>query len=231
MNKYYLTARLIPAILTSIPICTAYYYFLSPLIFSESSEVHWLLPVGNISLMTGIVFLLVQTNRFLAKEIFQRIYFKDEMEMPSTNYLMHSNNFYNVETKRAIKDKIKNDFGIDIYDMNRENIDEAGARKQIIIAVSQIRAFLKGNSMLYRHNIEYGFIRNLLGGAVLATFMSIIMSVLFKFVYPNETMMLTSICFGILYLMPILVSKTIVNKFGKYYAKILFEQYLITRSK
>lgn len=228
MNKYYLTARLMPAILTSIPICTAYYYFISPLIFSESSQVYWLLPIGNISLMTGIVFLVVQTNRFLAKEIFQRIYFKDEMEMPSTNYLMHSNTFYNTETKRAIKDKIKSDFGIEIFDLHRENIDETGARKQIIIAVSQIRTILKGNSMLYRHNIEYGFVRNLLGGTLLASFVSIIMSLLFKFVSPSETMMMTSICFGIFYLIPIAFSKTIINRFGSYYAKILFEQYLIT---
>lgn len=229
MNKYYLNARLAPAILTSIPVCTAYYYFIAPFIFSTSIEIHWLLPIGNISLITGIVFLLVQINRFLAKEIFQKNYFKDEIDMPTTNYLMHCNTHYTVETKRAIKDKIKNDFGIDIFDIHRENSDENGARKQIIMAVSQIRTFLKSNMMLYRHNIEYGFARNLLGGCVLAVFISIVMAFLFKAIYANSTMIWVSIGFGVLYLIPILISKTIVNKFGNYYAKILFEQYLITK--
>ena len=101
MNRYYLTARLSPAILTSLPICTAYYYFISPLIFTRFGEIHWLLPFGNVSLMTGIVFLLVQINRLLSKEIFQRIYFKDEIAMPSTSYLLHNNNFYTDEYKKC----------------------------------------------------------------------------------------------------------------------------------
>lgn len=227
MNKYYLTARLTPAILTSIPVCTAYYYFISPFIFSETSEIHWLLPVGNVSLMTGLVFLLVQINRFLSKEIFQHIYFKDELEMPTTNYLMHNDTFYTVETKRSIKDKIKHDFGMELFDINRENSDESGARKQIGMAVAQIRVLLKSNLMLYRHNIEYGFVRNFLGGCIHGVIVSVIMAILFKIININPTMMWVSVGLAFFYLFFILASKTIVKKFGSYYAKILFEQYLI----
>ena len=229
MSKYYLTARLTPAILTSIPICTFYYYFISPLIFSGNNEIHWLSPVGNITLMSGVIILLVQLNRFLAKEIFQRLYFKDEMEMPTTNYLMHNNTHYNVEIKRTIKEKIKDDFGIEIFDVNRENKDEHGARQQIVMAVSQIRAFLKGNAMLYRHNIEYGFIRNLLGGSVMAVFFSILMSVLFKINSTNTNMFWVSVGLAGIYFLHILFSKTLINRYGKYYAQILYTQYLITK--
>lgn len=229
MNKYYLTARLTPAILTSIPVCTGYYYFISPLLFSRISEIHWLLPVGDISLMSGIVFLLIQINRFLSKEVFQRAYFKDEIQMPTTNYLMHNNTVYTAGIKKSIRDKIKNDFNFELFDINRENIDETGARKQIIIAVSQIRVLLKGNSMLYRHNIEYGFIRNLLGGCIPAALISLAMAIFFKTVLPNETMFWVSVFFVFVYFIPILFSRKIINKYGGYYAKILYEQYLATK--
>lgn len=114
MNKYYITARLIPAVLTSIPACTAYYYFLAPLISSSTSHIYWLHPAENIGLMTGIVFLVMQINRYISKELFEKIYFKDELEMPTTNYLMEINTYYTLEIKRAIRNKIKKDFEIDL---------------------------------------------------------------------------------------------------------------------
>ena len=55
MNKYYITARLIPAILTSIPACTGYYYFLAPLVSSTTSHLYWLHPVENIGLMINAI--------------------------------------------------------------------------------------------------------------------------------------------------------------------------------
>lgn len=229
MNKYYITARLIPAILTSIPACTGYYYFLAPLVSSTTSHLYWLHPVENIGLMTGIVFLVMQINRYFSKELFENKYFKDELEMPTTNYLMESNTYYTPEIKRAIRNKIKKDFDIDLLNQPENNPDELSMRKNIKMAVSQIRSFLKGNSMIYRHNMEYGFFRNLIGGCIPALTISLIMVFLFKTAQLNTTMLWISLGLSVIYIFPIILSRTILNKFGSYYAKILFEQYLETQ--
>lgn len=229
MNKYYITSRLIPAILTSIPACTAYYYFLAPLISTNTSHIYWLHPVENIGLMTGIIFLVMQINRYISKEVFEKKYFKNESEMPTTNYLMDSNTYYTSEIKRAIRSKIKRDFEIDLLSQQQDSSNELTVRKNITMAVSQVRSFLKENSMIYRHNMEYGFFRNLIGGCVPALIISLIMALMFKVVQINETMFWISLGLSVIYFVPISLSKTIINKYGSYYAKILFEQYLETR--
>ena len=83
--------------------------------------------------------------------------------------------------------------------------------------------------MIYRHNMEYGFFRNLIGGCVPAFIISLIMIFLFKFVQLNTTMLWISVGLFVIYIFPIIFSRTILNKFGRYYAKILFEQYLETQ--
>ena len=51
-----------------------------------------------------------------------------------------------------------------------DNDDEE--RKQIINAVAQIRNNTRGNVLLLQHNIEFGFMRNLIGSSLLAFLIS-----------------------------------------------------------
>ena len=83
--------------------------------------------------------------------------------------------------------------------------------------------------MIYRHNMEYGFFRNLIGGCIPALTISLIMVFLFKTAQLNTTMLWISLGLSVIYIFPIILSRTILNKFGSYYAKILFEQYLETQ--
>lgn len=229
MNKYLLSARLAPTILTSIPICTSYYYLLRPILFSENNGIKWLSPVGDVSIVTGLIFLLVQFNRFLSKEVFQKLFFKDEINMPTTICLMYSNNYFTEQIKNKIRCKIKESFDIELFDENSESTDEINAKKQIVSSVSQIRINLKDNKMLLRHNIEYGFVRNLLGGSLFAFLISVMLFFIFKFYLINHQMVWTSIVLMILYSIPLLMCKWLINRFGFYYAKILFEQFLASK--
>lgn len=224
-NKYYLQARLAPTVLTSIPLMIAYYIILSPLIENHFNNVKSLPTISDITLPFAFIFLLVQINRLISKEIFQRMFFKDELKMPTTNYLLHSSSFFNGATVTKIRQKILSDFSIDLYDITNERNDELGARKQIALAISQIRNKLRNNQMLLRHNIEYGFFRNLIGGCFIATLISIFLIFYFN-AHSDIDLEKITIGMAIVYLIPIVLSKYLVNRFGKYYAKILYEQYL-----
>lgn len=225
-DKYFLRARLWPTVLTSIPVMAIYWYFIKPTLGTQLNEIPYLPLLSNVSFSAAIVFLLIQINRFLAKEIFQSFYFKDEQEMPTTNYLLWKDNFFTPQAKKLIRDKIKESFSIELCDEALEKSDESNARKQICLAVSQIRELIRGNEMLLRHNIEYGFFRNFLGGCVVAVFSSIVGAYL-SYLYGLQTrVFFFFIVMAVAYFIPIVFSSLLVKKYGRYYAKILYEQFL-----
>ncbi|MGW8122171.1 hypothetical protein ACV07N_05880 [Roseivirga echinicomitans] len=161
----------------------------------------------------------------MSKEIFQKLYFKDEINMPTTDILLKSNNELEPSIKQKIEEKIKNRFDIKLMPEIEESADEKSARKLIATTVSQIRNVLRDNSLLLQHNIEYGFFRNLIGGSFLAFIISLIIIISTHYAGDITTRNLGFIL-AIIYLLPILLSKVIINKYGKYYAKILYEQFL-----
>lgn len=226
MNSYYLKARLFPTVLTSIPAIILYYKFVAVLYYDKLENIYSALPtVTNFLLSSAIIFLLVQINRLLSKEIFQRLYFKDEIYMPTTNLLLKSNNDLEVSIKQKLEDKIKAEFDIILLSTVEESNDEPRARKLITTTVSQIRNSLRDNSLLLQHNIEYGFFRNLIGGSFLAFVISLIIVGTSHCIGDTATRSLGWIL-TIIYFVPILFSKVIINRYGKYYAKILYEQFL-----
>ena len=225
-NSYYLKASLFPTVLTSIPAIIIYNKFVAVLYRDRLENIYTALPTITDVIFSGaIIFLLVQINRFLSKELFQKLYFKDEINMPTTNLLLKSNNELEKSIKQKIEDKIKTKFDITLLSSIEESAEEPRARKLIATTVSQIRNVLRDNSLLLQHNIEYGFFRNLIGGSFLAFLISIVI-------------LISSYCSGdiptrnlgliltIIYFLPIILSKFIIDRYGKYYAKILYEQFL-----
>lgn len=225
-NIYFYRARLFPALITSIPMLIFFNKVLAIQYREALKNVFDVLPIiAHLGLSAAIVFLLVQINRLIAKEVFQRFYFKEELHMPSTNHLLWTNNYYENSIKEKIRNKIQANFGITLLTPEEEQQNENKSRKLIMTGVSQIRVALKGNAMLLQHNIEYGFWRNLLGGCLLAVIFSIITFFYAKLNNLQDLGTISAICFFV-YLTPILLSKLIINYYGRYYSKILYEQFL-----
>ena len=226
-DRYFLFARLFPAIICSIPFFVFYYYFLHPLVgsFSESFlNAQW---PGDVTASVALVYLLALGGRAVAKDLFEKHWFKrDETRMPTTEFLLHSHGEYSPEFKRKIHDKISSDFQITIRSVEEEADDEDSARKIIAESVTLIRQRVKDGRLLLQHNIEYGFFRNLVGGAVLAVAMSAVDSVLFAFIHPDNDALVISVVLIVLYAIPILISKTLLTLHGKRYARVLIQEYL-----
>ena len=194
--------------------------------FSEVlNNVFDVLPIiTHLGLSASVIFLCVQINRLLAKEIFQRLYFREETHMPTTNYLLCKSDYHDDLIKTKIRDKIQSQFGITLLTQNEEQQNERQARKLCATAVSQIRIALKDNKMLFQHNIEYGFWRNLIGGCVVAV---VFAAIIFFYAHNNgmDEFRVLGIINFIVYSLPILLSKIIITNYGRYYAKILYEQF------
>lgn len=226
MPNYYIRARLFPSILTAIPLLVFVNVIVSEFYYDKLTSVFSILPIlTNFGLSTALVFLMVQLNRFLAKEIFQRFYFQNELKMPTTNHLLWSDTHLEHTIKEKIHSKILSKFEIKIQNENDEQYDELKSRKQIATAVSQIRNILRENKMLLQHNIEYGFFRNLIGGSVLALIFSLAIFI-HGYLNINNNMKITGIILILIYLIPLVLSKLLIKRFGNYYSKILYEQFL-----
>jgi len=224
--NYYIRARLFPTILTAIPLLVFVNVIVSNLYYDKLTSILSILPIlTNLGLSTALVFLMVQLNRFTAKEIFQRIYFQDELKMPTTNHLLWSDTFFEQAIKDKIHSKIFSKFEIQLQNANEEQSDELKSRKQIVTAVSQIRNTLRENKLLLQHNIEYGFFRNLIGGSVIALIFSI--AIFIYAISANEhNLKIVGVILTFIYIIPLLLSKLMIKRFGNYYSKILYEQFL-----
>lgn len=223
---YYLKARLFPTILTVIPFITG--IFLLTEKYSDCIIIsgNYFILLSRLLFIPAVFFLMVQINRVVAKEIFQRFYFADELNMPTTIMLLWSDRELTISMKEKIRKLIENKFGIKLNDEYSEKQNPEEAKRLIATAVSQVRNVLRETKLLLNHNIEYGFVRNLIGGSLVSFLFSLICAIICC-VFLNELKYsITFASFAIFYLIPILLSSLIIKKYGKYYAKVLFEQFL-----
>ena len=226
VDIYYFKARLFPTVITSIPLFVFVIQVLKPLYGESLKKIFDILPMlTSLGIYAGLVFLSVQINRFVSKEIFQRFFFKEDSNMPTTNYLLWNNVFFAVDTKKGIREKILSSYNITLLTPAEEQQDDLRARNLIVHAVSQIKNKLRGNAVLVQHNIEYGFIRNLIGGSLIAIIFSIAITI-YALIYQDGTLRNTGIILLVIYSLPIIFSKLLITKYGRYYAKVLYEQFM-----
>ena len=216
-NEYNIKARLFPAFLCSFPFLLIKHfvvdkYFSIPLDTAV---------IGDIPFVIVLIYLLSQINRFVSK-----LFFEDKSRFPTTKMLMPSDTQLSVGYKQKIKDKVKKDFQISIPTLREEYSSSENAKTRIKEIVSLIIDKVRSGNLLLQHNIEYGFMRNLIGGSVVAFIISFINSIVFGYIFENKIAYITSIILCFVYLIPIIFSKIILDHYSKEYARILFREYL-----
>ncbi len=224
-DKYTIIARIFPAIITLIPI----------IIFTTSCNIDYLNSyfnnllqvkiVGNISISVALLYFLAQLNRFLGKYIFEKSLFREELNMPTSVFLLFSNGTFSLNYKNQIRKKIKQDFKIEMPTQDDELINLEESKRRIVEAVGLIRQKVKNGRLLLQHNIEYGFARNLVGGSIISILISIIDTIYF-YIIQNNFICMISLVLAILFLFIILFNKAILNRLGNQYAKRLYQEYL-----
>ena len=227
-DTYALKARIMPTILTLyIPFFVFNYFYMNDELAKFFNALNEWKFISSLTIAGVLMFLFSQINRGISKAIFEKYYFQNEIKMPTTNYLLHSDQSYTHAHKVKIHSKIENDFHIKLPSQHEELENELLSREIIVEAMSLIRTELRGNKFLLQHNIEYGFARNLIGGSavsVLITFLSILF---FVFIQPVEIAVMINTVLLIVYSLLIFLGKWILNFYGERYAKTLFQEYLL----
>jgi len=226
-DTYTLTGRIAPAFFSIIlPIMVFNHFFVSEELSKAVGKILGVKLISNLTISTICLYFLSEFGRLIGKNVFERIYFKDESKMPTTNFMMFSDKTYSNDYKMIIREKIKSDFDVILLKKEEEKKDEVLARTRIVETMALIRKKLKGNKFLFQHNVEYGVMRNAIGGAVLGAFFSLLNIVFFNFVEKVEMAVFVSIGLFIIYLLLLMFSKVVINFYGRNYAKILFREYV-----
>ncbi|MCL3782701.1 hypothetical protein EMN47_20130 [Prolixibacteraceae bacterium JC049] len=225
-SKYTITARFFPAIITSLPLIILSGFIIGDDYIELFKNLKYLKIAGLATTPVILFYLFAQINRFIAKEYFQKKYFKGEIEMPTTMYLLYSNNQLSNEYKESIRNKIEQEFNLILPTQEDENTNVENSKLRISESIGLVRNKVGAGNLLLQHNIEYGFIRNLIGGSPISFIFSISNIVIFSYFIDSKPAMITSIVLTVFYLTFILLSKFLINRYGEIYAKRLFQEYM-----
>ena len=220
-GKYSREARLFPALLCSLPFILLAHFAINS--NSDDSVVKELYKIfiQDLSLAAVLTYLLSQVNRFVSKALFEK-----QADFPTVKMLLPSSNQMSGEFRKKLETKVKVDFKLSFPKLEDEQRDIDNAKIRIGEIASLIIHKVRDGRLLLQHNVEYGFARNLIGGSVIALLVSIFCICYFGYINPNHPIYVVSIVFALMYSLPIMFSRLILNQFSKEYAKVLFREYV-----
>lgn len=226
-DKYSLTGRVLPAISSMIiPIIIFNYFYASEEFSALIGEVMGAKIIANLSMPIICLFILSQFGRMIGKNVFEKNFFKDEKLMPTTQFLLFTDINFSEQYKLKIRNKMEADFDTKLLSKEEEAEDIEESRARIVETMALVRRKLHKNEFLLQHNIEYGAMRNLIGGSVIGLLICIFNIVFFKNFVEHDLAANISAFILVFYGIIILLSKAVIAFYGNRYAKILFTEYL-----
>lgn len=227
IDEYARKARYAPALLTIIiPIMVFNHFFVSVEFSNFVGELTGAKLASNLTISAICLYYFSEFGRVIGKNVFEKRCFSDESEMPTTTFLMISDKTYSSEYKQKFRDRVQSEFGLTLPSADDEVENEGEARARVVEAMALVRRKLRGNEFLHQHNIEYGAMRNAIGGSVLGLFLSLINIWFFSRVVSQELAVTISGVTFALYFLLIVLSNVIMNFYGRNYAKVLFREYM-----
>jgi len=224
-DKYTTNARLYPSIIILIPFIIFTIYCDIKGLKDTFDNLLQLKIIGNVTISFVLLFLFIQINRFLGKFLFERVMFKNELEMPTTKFLLFQNKELSKEYKNKIRERINSDFDITMPTEQDESDDLENTKKRIVEAVGLVRQKVKDGRLLLQHNIEYGFFRNLIGGSIIGILMAVF-DIIYFFKIENELLGWIGAAIAFFFFILLMLHKVIITQLGNQYAKRLFQEYL-----
>jgi len=226
-DEYEIKARYIPCLLATIFPAHFCILFLGESFWNTFlKDVTWLV-VANVSLSLAATLALIQFQCGIAKHwVEESVFGKAGINFPTTTILLYQDSFLSKSMKDTIRKKIENDFNFKLMDAVQEKADTEEAKKLVREANGFIRRLVGKGVMLYQYNIRYGFIRNLIGGALWGSLGSLGCAILYG-LQKSWHVMAFFTAFSLLFASLILLKKKILEKFAYQYAETLINEYMI----
>ncbi len=112
LDEYERKARIYPAILILSPFFVLQVFYLNKEVNGWLDFVGAVRAITLISLPLVFIYFVVSISRLIAKAIFENLYFKDSLHMPTTNFLLHSTKDFSSAHKASIRSKLEKEFSV-----------------------------------------------------------------------------------------------------------------------
>jgi len=144
---------------------------------------------------------------------------------PTTRFLRHSDGRFSEEMKRNLKEVIGRRFNISLLDPEEEAREPREADKRIADAFVLVKDWLRKNdreAFWQKHNIDYGFYRNLWGSGWLWIFLNVVflvLSIALFLVYKSTALLYPIVLNAVLSLVSLLIVTFYVPNATKFSAE------------
>ena len=220
-STYEIRARLVPALICSVPFLAFGYFFLAN-IDAAFARMVLAQAIGGVGMMAAMFLFLAFAARYVGTWL-QDVMFKDGGRFPTTLYLLDQDDTFSDERKRQIRSKVRKEFDVDISNYTADTVQ---SRQRIGEAVSHIRKkFFAKSGLALQRNIEFGIAKNIAGGSIIAFAVCLMMVAI-----GLMASLTTALYFGLIatpiYMLLIAFGWMAMKANAKRYATALFEEYL-----
>jgi hypothetical protein len=179
LDPYEIRARISPTIIVFSPIVLLIVLTWPDLLSALN------LVLGETILVIFFLYALSFLMRYYGRKI-EPILWSQWNGAPSTRFMRWNDPTFSISFKEKTRDILKNQFNIVLLSREMENKMPAEADRQIESAFLQVKAFLYKNDpegLWKKHNMEYGFNRNLVGSRQVWLILSIIGTLAFSLLW------------------------------------------------
>lgn len=220
-DEYNLKARVFPVLIAAFPILL----FLQEQFMGEMNSLKELLKfevVGETSFLLVLLWFISMLNREISKAM-EKYYYGEPRVFPTTYLMLFSNNILSDEMKSIYREQVGHVFSRNAPSKEQE-LERPDETKKLLGEIAQlVLDSCRDDVLLFKHNIWYGFWRNLIS-AIIIVFPFILAIVVYGF-YQRE-ISLIQIGFLIVISAIIIFHKRIWKVNAERFAKKLFSIFL-----
>jgi hypothetical protein len=227
-DPYTVYARLFPGALSALPLFVLWFFL------ARDTEWRNLLNfilslkfLGTVSMSAVFLYFYAQFIRITSK-YFERKYFTGARGFPTTYFMLYGDKTFSGDYKNKFRERVKKLLKLDLLSETDENAQPEEARKRVNECFNHIRLKVGGGKLVLKHNIWYGFSRNLIGGTIFASIFCLANILLGWRVFQNDALMISSAVLLVVYLAIFAFRRKILVQNGEAYARQLISEFMAT---
>lgn len=227
LDSYTIQARFFPGIITSLPIIILWFFLINKyeVLSNLSHYVFGIKLFGPIAISFIFVYAFSLVIRDFAKR-FEKKYFINNKGFPTTYFMTFRNNEYSKSYKNRFREKVLSSFNIRLFNENEEYENPLEMKRMLDETIKLIINRVGSGKLVLKHNIWYGFIRNLIGGSVVGTILSIINITIGYFVLHNSTLIYISLVLLLVFLSVFFWRRFLLIQNAEAYARQLISEFM-----
>jgi hypothetical protein len=225
-DPYITYARFLPAILSALPLFVLWFFL--------AREAQWkdflnfiisLKFLGSISLSAVFLYGYSEFIRITSKH-FERKYFTSKRGFPTTYFMLYGDQTYSADYKTKFRERVNKTLRLETLEATGEIAQPQEAIARLNEAFNHIRLKVGKGKLVLKHNIWYGFSRNLIGGSIYGAIFCIAEILLGWLAFSDPKLVIVAGVLLLVYSTVLIFKKAILVQNGEAYARQLISEFM-----